>query len=228
MVLDRILSTFSVNPGSYALVGTGAFFAGMAHAPLTAIVLLFEMTQNYRVVLPLMFACVVSMIIHQAASEHNIYALKLRRRGLDIRDGKETNLLERTPVQSAMQTGVDYVRENQTVNDLRSVFRESHHTHYPVLKKENDRVVGLINYTSHWDVVEAPDVSPLIICRDLARTPAVTVTIRDNLLTALEKISDFHVEVLPVVNDNGELVGILSRNDIINAYNRRLRMKREE
>lgn len=67
----------------------------------------------------------------------------------------------------------------------------------------------------------------LIIARDLARTPAITVSKNDNLLTALQKITDFHVELLPVVNNEIEknLEGVLSRNDIINAYNRKLRQK---
>ena len=111
--------------------------------------------------------------------------------------------------------------------ERREVFAESHHTHYPVLGQDSDRVIGTINYTSHWDVVSDRDIPPLIICRDLARIPPVTVTERDNLLNALEKITDFHVEVLPVIDDRGELVGVLSRSDIINAYNRRLREDRQ-
>lgn len=223
------VAAFPIEPGSYALVGMGTVVAGSAHAPLTAIILLFEMTRDYKVILPLMFSCLISTAVSQTLQENDIYLLKLVRRGLDIRAGKETNLLAKIPVKNAMKTDVISVDQSASVEQLRKAFRESHHTHFPVVDSETDEVVGLINYTNLWDILDEVEDNPLIVCRDLARTPAVTVRARNNLHEALEKITDFHVEVLPVVGDDGRtLVGILSRNDIINTYNRYLRENQPE
>lgn len=229
-LMDWLLPTLAIQPGSYALVGMGTVFAGTAHAPLTAIILLFEMTRDYKVILPLMFACLISSTVSQTLQENDIYLLKLVRRGLNIKQGKETNLLAKIPVKEAMKTEVVSIDQSASLEQLQEVFSESHHTHYPVVDESDGRVVGLINYMNYWDFIESTESTPLIVCRDLARTPAVTVRAEDNLLDALEKITDFHVEILPVVSSDGEdtLVGILSRNDIINTYNRFLRESAQE
>lgn len=224
------LPALSIRPESYALVGMGTVIAGAAHAPLTAIILLFEMTRDYKVILPLMFACIISSSLSQMLQEDDIYLFKLVKRGLDIKAGKETNLLAKIPVREAMKTDVISVDQSASLQQLREVFEKTHHTHYPVIDGESDEVVGMINYMNYWDFLEANETTSLIVCRDLARTPAITIRQEDNLLQALEKITDFHVEVLPVVSeeDGKTLVGILSRNDIINTYNRFLRGESQE
>jgi CIC family chloride channel protein len=225
--LSLTIPGLTIAPGSSALVGMGAFVAGTIHAPLTAIILLFEMTRNYQIILPLMFACIISTVLSQSFHQYSIYTLKLFKQGLDVQSGKEANVLKRIAISSAMKSDVDFVRESDNLSRLKTIFSESHHTHYPVLADGSDEVVGVINYTQHWEFLQDDEDYPFIVCRDLARTPAVTVRKQDNLLSALEKITDFHVEVLPVVESEDQaLVGILSRNDIINAYNRKLREHR--
>ncbi|MFB6345268.1 MAG: chloride channel protein [bacterium] len=212
-------------PESYALVGMGTVVAGTAHAPLTAIILLFEMTQDYKVILPLMFACIISSTLSQTLQDNDIYLVKLVRRGLSIRGGKEENLLEKIPVSEAMETDVISIDQSAGVDELREIFEDSHHTHFPVVDGRTSRVIGVINYMNYWDFIESIDETSLIVCRDMARTPAITVREDDTLLDAFNQITDFHVEILPVVasEDGQTLVGILSRNDIINTYNRYLR-----
>ena len=70
--------------GAYGLVGMGAVFAAAARAPITAVLIIFELTGDYRIILPLMFAIVVATALANAVTRDTIYTLKLRRRGIDI------------------------------------------------------------------------------------------------------------------------------------------------
>src|SRR6266568_5035131 len=92
------------HPGNYGLVGMAAVFAGAARAPITAIIILFELTGNYSVILPMMIAVVISTIIAELFGKETIYTLKLRRRGIELRTGKPDDLMRRIPVREAMVT----------------------------------------------------------------------------------------------------------------------------
>jgi CIC family chloride channel protein len=85
MLVDAVAPAWTGPPGAYALVGMAAVFGGAAHAPVTAILILFEMTGDYAIILPLMLATVVSTLVTCALSPESIYSLKLVRRGVDLR-----------------------------------------------------------------------------------------------------------------------------------------------
>ena len=102
--------------GAYALVGMGAVFAGAAHAPMTAIIILFEMTGDYRIIGPLMIATVVSSLLSEFMSRESIYTLKLSRRGVDV-IGARPDLLATIPVAEAMTTEFDSISPETPVSD---------------------------------------------------------------------------------------------------------------
>jgi CIC family chloride channel protein len=83
-IVHRLLPAYTAAAGAYALVGMGAVFAGAAQAPLTAIIIIFEMTRDYRIILPIMTAAVISTLVAHHVSRDTIYTLKIRRRGIDI------------------------------------------------------------------------------------------------------------------------------------------------
>ena len=87
--LHLLFPGISVSPGAYALVGMAAVFAGAAQAPISAILILFEMTGDYKIMLPLMIACVISTLVVKWISSDSIYTMKLSRRGIDILKTKE-------------------------------------------------------------------------------------------------------------------------------------------
>ena len=210
-------------PGSYALVGMGAVVAGAAHAPLTAILILFEMTRDYHIILPLMLSCIISAVISMQIKPHNIYTTKLMQRGIDIRRETEAPILRSIKVREVMSTDIISLNEGASVEEINRVFSESHHTHFPVVEKGSSQVIGILNYTDYWDYMAEEHTSRILVARDLARTPAVTINENDHLLNALNKISTYKTELLPVVRkEDKNLVGVLSRNDIINEYNSRL------
>jgi len=215
-------------PASYALVGMGAVVAAAAHAPLTAILILFEMTRDYHIILPLMLSCIISTVVAMQIQERNIYTTKLINRGIDVKSGREAPLLRSIRVREAMTKEVVSVDESAGTTEINRIFTESHHTHFPVTQKGSNKIIGILNYTDFWDYMDDELTKSLLIARDMARIPAITVYENDTLLTALNKISAYQTELLPVVSqdDHQQLVGVLSRNDIINTYNKYLRKPR--
>ena len=107
-ISNQFFPEISAPPGAYALVGMAAFFSGAAHAPVTAILIMFEMTGDYQIILPLMFATVISTIIAHAISPESIYTLKLTRRGIHLQEGKDLDVMQSINVGEAMTTDVDF------------------------------------------------------------------------------------------------------------------------
>jgi chloride channel protein, CIC family len=87
-VFHALLPQVTATPGAYALVGMGTVFAATAHAPITAIFTVFELTNDYELILPLMVACVTSAVLAHRVTHHTIYSVGLRRRGIDIQTGR--------------------------------------------------------------------------------------------------------------------------------------------
>ncbi|RLE01746.1 MAG: chloride channel protein, partial [Bacteroidetes bacterium] len=92
-VVHYFFPSVAVSPGAYAVVGMGAVVAATTHGPLQAILIIFEMTGNYKVILPLMITCIISCLIARRLCGESIYTFKLIRRGINIRGGKEINIL---------------------------------------------------------------------------------------------------------------------------------------
>jgi CIC family chloride channel protein len=81
------------SPGAFSLVGMGAVVAGATHAPITAIIIIFELTDDYKIILPLMLSCIIASFITVGIHRDSIYTMKLRRRGIFFKEGREVNIL---------------------------------------------------------------------------------------------------------------------------------------
>jgi CIC family chloride channel protein len=212
--------------GAYALVGMAAFFSGAAHAPITAILILFEMTGDYSIILPLMLATVVSTLVSRLISPESIYTLKLTRRGVHLQQGQDIDVMQSITVRDAMSTDVDTVPLTMSLDELADQFARSHHHGFPVV----DEVGELAGVVSIQDLERAKAAGALD-----GRTVADIAT-REGLLVAhpyepmwkaLRKLSMRDVGRLPVVEQEGSrrLVGAVRRADIIRAYDRAITMR---
>ena len=207
-------------PGAYALVGMAAFFSGAAHAPVTAILIMFEMTGDYHIILPLMFATVISTLIARAISSESIYTLKLTRRGIHLQEGKDLDVMQSVNVGEAMTTDVDVVRLDMPLLELPLEFERSHHHGFPVVNTEG----GLVGVVTIQDLERAVEVGNLDgkSVADIATTESIIVAYDDEpMWSALRKLGVRDVGRIPVVkrDDERHLVGIVRRKDIIQAYN---------
>ncbi|MBN2031763.1 MAG: chloride channel protein [Deltaproteobacteria bacterium] len=218
-LVHALLPEVTAFSGAYSIVGMGAVVGGTTHGPLSAILIVFEMTGNYRIILPLMIACIISSVAARQISTDSIYTLKLARRGLNLQAGKEINLLNSILVREAMNPFPDAVAEKLTLGRFGEILSRSKHNSFPVVD-EKGVLTGVISYLDYHDVLFDENLKNLVIVKELATADVVTVSTDDTLYTALQRISSRDFSILPVVaaNDPGKLAGILSRRDIIGAY----------
>lgn len=206
------------NPGAYAMVGMAAVFAGAARAPVTSIFILFEMTDNYRIIIPLMTTTVLCVFISQYFSRESIYTLKLKRRGIDLLRTPEINLMDAITVGEAMDEFVEAVPPNLPLTDLIERMSRQHETGYPVIDLDG-RLAGIVTMR---------DVEEALLSRDTKNLTAGDIATRNVLVcrpdqTLSEALTQFgarNIGRLPVIDPNrpDHVIGMLKRANIVLAY----------
>jgi len=219
LLFPNITATY----GAYSLVGMGALVAGATHGPITAILILFEMTGDYKIILPLMLSCILSSVVASQIKRESIYTLKLIRRGADIRAGKEVNIMKSLLVKNAMTRDVSTVSENMHLNKLLKHTFASKYSSFPVVDN-NGLLSGIVTFQDFKEMVFEEGLEDLIVVKDISIPNVITITRSQNLDEALKKIGLKNIEQLPVVDESNprKIVGILSRRDIFSAYNKAL------
>jgi CIC family chloride channel protein len=225
-VIHDLFPTITAAPGAFALVGMAAVFAGAARAPITSVIILFEMTDDYRIILPLMLATVISTILAEHLSRESIYTLKLSRRGIRLERGRDIDVMQGVLVGEAMTTDVDSVSADMDLQELELVFAQTHHHGFPVL----DETGTLFGVVTLQDLMRARERGPLKErkVRDIATRSVLTVYPDEPMWVALKRLGTRDVGRLPVVDrqDPRRLLGLIRRSDIVRAYrvgiNRRL------
>jgi len=117
-VVHHLFPAVTASPGAYSIVGMGAVVAATTHGPLTAILMLFEMTGDYKIILPLMITCIISRLIAGRLLKESIYTFKLLRRGVDIRAGQEVNVLKSIQVKDVMNPEVETIAESLSLREF--------------------------------------------------------------------------------------------------------------
>ncbi len=221
VIVNQLFPNITASPGAYSIVGMGAVVSATTHGPLAAILILFEMTGDYKIILPLMLACIIATIASGQFLRDSIYTLKLARRGVDIKEGKEVNVLKSMFVKDVMNTNVETMPEALPLEKMSEQISKSKFNSFPVLNAD-DELIGILSFNDYNEAIFDEHLRGLVVARDLATTDLVTVSMEDNLWTALDKISAKDFAVLPVVSDKeaNKLAGVVSRRDIIGAYNK--------
>jgi CIC family chloride channel protein len=214
-----LLPSLTGPSGAYGLVGMGAVFAGAARAPITAVIILFELTGDYSIILPLMAAIVLATAVSKQLSRDSIYTLKLRRRGIDIMRGRSANLMEVLTVADAMRSVPISVPQGLPLNELIERFAMDNVEALPVVD-ERGAYRGTV--TSQEVEKAVRDNALDTTAGDLAlRIPTLSPT--QNLERALGLLVHDERHGLPVLTpDNQSIAGWLTHRDVLRAYNARL------
>ncbi len=197
------------SPSTYALVGMGAFFSGVSKVPITAIVIVFEMTTDFNLVLPLMIGSVTSYLISEMLFPRSLYEKLLEFNGIIL--PKETltkEILSNLTAAEIMQTKVETLHSTMTLGEAIKAFSKSHHRGFPVVT--NNKLVGIITQ-SDLDKCELPHNTP--IARIMTHYP-ITVHQNTSLNEVLYLLNRYQLSRLPVT-DGKVLVGIITRSDLI-------------
>lgn len=215
----------TAGPGAYAMVGMGAVVAATTHAPLTAMIIIFEMTGDYKIIPPLMAACVISCVLATRLKRTSIYTEKLRRRGIELFEPLEADVMRRQPVSSAITREPVLVTQETPFRDLVDLVVHSPQNEFFVVR-DGREYVGTISVRQLRRVILDRDwLDQLIIAGDMADTTYPSLGPEDKLDLAMKLFAQEHIEELPVLAE-GKLVGSVRKADVLDLYNREV-MRRD-
>jgi CIC family chloride channel protein len=210
--------------GAYAVVGMSAMVAATTHAPITAFMVIFEMTGDYKLILPLMMCSILASFIASAIKKDSIYTQKLTRRGVDLSKGMEVTIMQATRVSDVMKTDMVVLDESEKFNDLlQKVINENEINYYVVDKTR--KYQGSFTLHDVKEFLNEKALASLIVAKDIVSSfPNLAVTMDATLADCMKKFSSYETEELPIIDnrDSAKLMGVASRRDIINVYNREI------
>ncbi len=219
--------SITATSGAYAVVGTAAVFAGAARAPITAILILFEMTGDYRLILPLMLATVISMLLAERLHPDSIYTLKLTRRGIRLERGHDIDVMQGITVGEVMTSNVQAVSTDMDLQELITLFQHSHYHGFPVVDDRGE-LCGIVTIQDMERAIDNPRLKGSTVSDIATRSPLVAYP-DESMWVALRRMGSRDLGRLPVVDRQHpkKLLGMLLRSDIVRAYNRAILRKME-
>jgi CIC family chloride channel protein len=202
--------------GAYGLIGMGAVFAGAARAPITAVIIIFELTGEYSLILPLMAAVVLATLTSRTLSRDTIYTLKLRRRGIDLYGGEERSALAGHTVAEAMEPPPEPLRAADPITLAAAKLADSPHGVLPVLGDDG----GYLGTVRARSVAEAlAEDQPATVGEITHRTQPVRPD--TELPAALDALIEAHGAGLPVLAaDGGAPVGWITYQSVLTPLRR--------
>jgi CIC family chloride channel protein len=202
-------------PGAYGLIGMGAVFAGAARAPITAVIILFELTGEYTIILPLMSAIVLASGVSHLLSHDTIYTLKLRRRGIDLDAHPQSAQLTTTTAAQVMEPVGGTLGANTTLLDAAEPLGRSRHGQLPVTD-ENGAYLGIATARAVADTLADGQHDSTAVERILEQT--TTVHADQTLDTTLDALDQSSVPAIPVLDiATGDVLGWLTHQRVLRA-----------
>jgi CIC family chloride channel protein len=217
-VVHSVWPVATAGTGAYALVGMGAVVAAGTHAPITAILIIFELTGEYKIILPLMISCIIATLLATRLQRSSIYTLKLLRRGIDIHRGRAVNVLQHIQVAEAMRSDIVTVRPEEGLIALISKFID-HPGSTLFVAEEDGTFHGIITGAEIRPIMQDPaGLEALIIAEDiLVQGEYPRVSPRDSLADVMKFLGGYRREI-PVL-ENARLAGVIWPEDVIERYN---------
>jgi CIC family chloride channel protein len=225
ILAQQIFPAMEIQPGAFVVVGMAGFFAAAANTPISTIIMVSEMTGNYRLLVPTMWVCIIAYTLTR---RHTIYNKQLTSRfNAPIHMGNMmSSVLRKMTVGGVLDEGnpepVIPVHEDTTLQDLLAKFARSEHETFPVVDGEG-RLTGIVDGRLLRSVIGEAGISKLVLAAEISQ-PAPTITPGEDLFSAVQKMVSGRYTELIVVDemDPGKVCASVSRNDIITAYNQEI------
>lgn len=227
-ILHNIFPRITAGPGAYALVAMSAVVGAATHAPITAILIMFEMTGDYKIILPLMIATTISSFMSSRLQKGSIYTIKLQKRGINLHQGKEINILKSMLVKDYMRSSIEIISPETRVDQVIQKFVQSDHSYCYILD-QSKRISEKISQTELSAL--APDfenLKDLIVAQDISTPCLLVVNENDHLDYVMKEFSKENIGEIPVVSSRNpaKILGSIWRIDVIAAYNKEI-LKRD-
>jgi CIC family chloride channel protein len=227
-VVGRIANAFqpelTASSGAYSLVGMAAMVGAATHAPITAIVIIFELTNDYKIILPLMISTIIAVITAHALKRESIYTLKVKHLGIDLDESPETNVLKKVRVREIMRQRFDQVPQDLPFNFLVDQLLQTARSHLPVVN-EQGRLMGIVRrFMAPQLAIDRTLLADAVIALDVAEREGPVLLPGDNLEQALLRFNESGLRELYVLEDlvDRRVVGMVRKGDVMDAYQREM------
>jgi CIC family chloride channel protein len=222
---QQFFPAFIVHPEAFVLVGMGGLFAGVARVPLTAMLMVCEMSGTYNLLIPLMLVCIINVAL--LSSRWSLYEEQVP--GLVDSPAHQgdfvVDVLEQIFVRDVMhlERKVDLVPEEMPLNEILRLASYSSNSYFPVVDHEQN-LVGIFSLRDLRAVLTGNGSGALIMAADIALQPVLTVRPDDDLHTALRRFTQKNIDYLPIVSEEApkRVIGMLNRRDVIATYHHRV------
>lgn len=224
-LIHILFPAHAASKGAYALVGMGAVVAGATLGPLTGIVMLFELTSDYAIIMPLMVACILSTSLVHLLLGGSLYTRKLKEHGILTHRGRDMSLLRSLTVEEAMVSSSDTLRDDVGLAELLRALSGTQQSAIPLLD-EGGKLSGIVSLTDVRGVLGHTDsLREAVKASDVASREVATAYLDEDLEMVLQRIEARAIECLAVVDraEPRRLLGLISRKDILARYERSLR-----
>ncbi len=224
-VVNMVVPSIAAPPGAYALVGMAAVTGSVVQAPLSAAILVFEMTDNYSTILPILIAVVLATYVSKKFMSGSIYTMRLKLRGqfLDVY-GRDVNILRSLKVRDVMRAQLVAASESTRLSDLIEMIPESSTTVFPVIRHDGT-LSGTISYGEIRQALtdeSVKDLLSILVVKDILNPTRLSVMEEQDLSSAMKLMLDAGVPSVPVVRNGNQLAGMLYLNDSNQAYEKKL------
>ncbi|MFQ5555253.1 MAG: chloride channel protein [Acidimicrobiia bacterium] len=208
-----------IDPGAFAVVGMAATFAAVARAPLTSIIIVFEITGDYGLVLPLMLASSLATFLADRYHPETSYTLPLKREGIHLPRTEDIDLLDTVMVGEVMSPPMTALEPSMTTEQADRILAEQRHHGLPVVSSQ-----GLVGIVTVSDIASAGDPSPELTVADVMTPNPVTVVSSMSVSAALARMATLGVGRMPVIaeDDPSRCVGMFRRESVVRAYHHAL------
>ena len=222
LLMQLAFPAAGISPGAYALVGMGAVFSATAHAPITAVLILFELTGDYRIILPLMLTVVIATFLSRVMMKgESIYTLKLSRRGVRLQSGRDIDVLQGVLVSEVMTQQYYSVQLDMPLAEAWDLINQTHAHSFMVLDHD-EKLSGILTLSDlergiQDGLLETGTVADVYT----GRSRLIVAYPNESVGQVLARMGSRSITRAPVVSADSphKLIGMIRREDIIRAYN---------
>jgi len=221
-ITHRLMPDLTAGSGAYATVGIGAFLAAATHAPMTAIFLLFELTGNYQIIIPIMITSIIGTVVASKFCEDSIDTVDFSREGINIHEGRETVIMKSLKVGAAISDEVDFISEDANIKELLQIFSIGRGFYFPVIDATG-KMTGIVSLQDVKNILHRDEKERIAYkVGGICNRNIIMLTPDDSLFAAMQLFDIKGIEEIPVVESLDErwVVGMLKRRDALDLYKR--------
>ena len=221
-LVEQYFPGATATSGAYALVTMGAVVAAATHAPVSAIIIIFELTQTIDIIPALMTACVISTLVAQLSYRDSIYTTKLRRQGIDLFEAKNPNVLKDLSVRDVIVLDPVVIPASADFKTVLDLVVTSPHNQFYVASPSGAHLGAISLAELRRLIYEQETLQHVVVAGDLVDASHPSVTDDADLSVVMSLLSTSHVDEIAVVDadDPTKLVGTVRQKDVIEAANR--------